>query len=53
MWGGGYFNVPGTPAQGVVEVKFMSCTLRKKPDFSEPLISSYGLGTRETQHVAV
>ena len=33
----------------------MSCTLPKKPDFSEPLISKayYGSGIRKTQHVAV
>ena len=33
----------------------MPCTHPKKPDFSEPLISKayLGLGTRDTQHVAV
>ena len=31
------------------------CTLPKKPDFSEPLLSKayLGSGTRETQHVTV
>ena len=33
----------------------MLCTLPKKHDFSEPLISKayWGSGTRETQHAAV